>query len=112
MAECGGARYSIDWIERVEVKTEDQSAERVGRMKVLRGHQYQVSRILLRKIITYLDRKLSIILSVEVTSKKSKDIPGEISDWGKMTNDRIKRWGAQFCILQIWGIMISCTLNR
>jgi hypothetical protein len=49
---------------------------------------------------------------VEATSKKSRDIPGEVSDWGKITNDRIEWRDAQLRILQIWGIMISCTLNR
>jgi hypothetical protein len=39
MAECGGVRYSIDSMGRVEVKTEDQKAERAGRIKVLRRHQ-------------------------------------------------------------------------
>jgi hypothetical protein len=49
---------------------------------------------------------------VEATSKKSRDIPGEVSDLGKITNERIEWRGAQFRILQIWGIMISRTLNR
>lgn len=112
MAECGGVRYSIDSMGRVEVKTEDQRAERAGRIKVLRRHQNYFPWILLRKIITYLDRKASVILSVEATSKKSRDIPGEVSDGGKMTHDKIEWRGAQFRILQIWGIIISCTLNR
>jgi hypothetical protein len=40
--ECGGVRCSIDSIGGAEVKTEDQSAERAGRMKVLRIHHINV----------------------------------------------------------------------
>lgn len=122
MPECGGVRYPIDSIGRVEVKTEDQSAEHVGRMKVLKKgininfHEYfkrrKSKKKKKRKEKTYLDRKPSVILSVAATSKKSRDSPGEVSDLGKIMNDNTEWRGAQLRILQIWGIMISCTLNR
>lgn len=92
-----------DWRPKCRTCRENEGAEKAP---------YKFLWILLRTNITYLDRKPSVIWSVEATSKKFRDIPGEVFDWGKITNDRIEWRDAQLHILQIWGIMISCTLNR